>query len=83
MDTVHEKIAHKKIEVSVICKLEIEVLKTLNYEVAAPTILDFLKVFLNEVLNIKIMSEIETDKKLDSALRCKKYFEHVKKGDLS
>ena len=61
MDTVYEKIAHKKIEISVICKLEIDILKTVGYDVAVPTVLDFLKIFLDDVLNIKIMSETETD----------------------
>ena len=63
MVTVHEKIAHKKIDVATINKLEIDILKTLNYDVVVPTVLDFLKVFLVDVLNIEIMSKTETDKK--------------------
>ena len=63
MDILHEKIAHKKIEVSEICKLEIDTLKTLNYEIVVPTVLDFLTIFLANVLNIKILGEIETEEK--------------------
>lgn len=63
MQTVHEKIAHKKIEIAAINKLEIDILKTLNYDVVVPTVLDFLKVFLVDVLNIEIMSKTETEKK--------------------
>lgn len=77
MVTVHEKIAHKKIEVAAINKLEIDILKTLNYDVVVPTVLDFLKVFLVDVLNIEIKSKTETDKKQDYALRCNKYFEQA------
>ena len=80
MDTLHEKIAHRKFEISVICKIEIDILKTLSYEVKAPTVLDFLKIYLFDVLNIRIMSEAESDEKLDYVLRCKQFFEELQKS---
>jgi len=63
MVTVHEKIAHKKLEIGAINKLEQDILGTLNYEVVVPTTLDFLKVFLSDVLRIQIGSKTDTDKK--------------------
>ena len=52
MKMVYEKIAHKKLSIEKIKSLEMDVLKVINYRIPAPTSLDFLKVYLKEVLNI-------------------------------
>ena len=46
MKMVYEKIAHKKLPIEKIKGLEMEILKTINYRIPAPTSLDFLKVLL-------------------------------------
>lgn len=60
MKTMHEKIAHKKLQISEIKKLELTVLRTIDYKIHAPTILDFLKVYLKDVLNVVIESRTLT-----------------------
>lgn len=52
MKMVYEKIAHKKLPIEKIKSLEMDILKSINYKIAAPTSLDFLKVYLKQVLNI-------------------------------
>ena len=54
MKTVFEKIAHKKLDIKKIKTLELEIMKSIDYKIHAPTILDFLKVYLVEVLGIEI-----------------------------
>jgi len=54
MKMVYEKIAHKKLPIEKIKALEMDILKTINYKIPAPTSLDFLKVYLKDVLNITI-----------------------------
>ena len=44
-------------------------MKTINYKIHAPTVLDFLKGYLLEVLNIEIKNKTETKKKEENALR--------------
>ena len=39
-----------------------EILKTLKYEINIPTILDFVKIYLSEILKIEILSEEESKK---------------------
>lgn len=68
MKTVFEKIAHKKLEISRIKDLELDMLSSIEYKIHAPTVLDFLKVYLAEVLNIEIVSRTETKRKEDLAL---------------
>ena len=46
MKTVYEKIAHQKIEIAAIKALELDIMKVIHYKIHAPTVLDFLKVFL-------------------------------------
>lgn len=46
MKIVYEKIAHAKLKIEDIKKLELDIMKTLNYKLSAPTVLDFLKVLL-------------------------------------
>lgn len=46
MKTVYEKIAHQKIEIKTIKALELDMMKVIQYKIHAPTVLDFLKVFL-------------------------------------
>ena len=70
MKTVHEKIAHSKLEPSRIRTLELEILKKINYKIHAPTVLDFLKVYLLEALDIHVQSRTFTRKKEESALAC-------------
>lgn len=60
MKTVYEKIGHQKLDISVIKSLELEILKTLDYKIHAPTVLDFLKVYLVDVLGIHIQSRTDT-----------------------
>lgn len=54
MKTVFEKIAHKKLDIQRIKTLELEIMKAIEYKIHAPTVLDFLKVYLVEVLSIEI-----------------------------
>jgi hypothetical protein len=70
MKTVHEKIAHSKLETSRIRSLELEILKKINYKIHAPTVLDFLKVYLFEALDIHVQSRTFTRKKEEKALSC-------------
>ena len=53
MKMVHEKIAHRKIPVEKIKAMELEFLKSINYKIAAPTVLEFIKIYLREVLLIE------------------------------
>lgn len=48
-----------------ISSLELEILQTINYKIHAPTSLDFLKVFLADILGIEIQNKEETAKKED------------------
>ena len=68
MKTVFEKIAHKKLEISKIKTLELDIMKSIEYKIHAPTVLDFLKVYLVEVLGIEIQNRTETKKKEENAL---------------
>jgi len=52
MKTVYEKIGHGKLEIATIKKLELEIMKVIDYKIHAPTVLDFLKVYLFDVLGI-------------------------------
>ena len=53
MKMVYEKIAHKKLPIDQIKSLELDFLKVIHYKIAAPTILDFLRVYLRSVFNIE------------------------------
>jgi len=68
MKTVFEKIGHGKLEIEVIKKLELDIMKAIDYKIHAPTVLDFLKVYLVEVLGIEIQSRTETKKKEEAVL---------------
>jgi len=50
--TIDEKIAQKKLNIEDIRYRELLILKELNYEIEAPTVLDFLKTLLLDVLGI-------------------------------
>jgi protein involved in sex pheromone biosynthesis len=52
MKMVYEKIAHKKLPIEKIKALEMDILRVINYKIPAPTILDFLKFYLKQVLDI-------------------------------
>lgn len=68
MKTVYEKIAHKKLEIQKIKSLELDIMRAIEYKIHAPTVLDFLKVYLVEVLDIEIQNRSETKKKEERAL---------------
>lgn len=68
MKTVYEKIAHKKLEVEKIKTLELEIMKSIQYKIHAPTVLDFLKVYMVNALGIEILNRTETKKKEELAL---------------
>ncbi len=66
MKMVFEKIAHKKLSIERIKALEMDIMRVINYRIAAPTSLDFLKVYLKQVLNIgKPGKSSNKDKKED------------------
>jgi cyclin A len=52
MKMVFEKISHKKLPIELIKSTELEILKTISYRIPTPSVLDFLKVYLKEVLEI-------------------------------
>ena len=52
MKMVHEKIAHQKLAIEDIKGLELDILQVINYRIPAPTVLDFLRVYLKQVLDI-------------------------------
>ena len=65
MKMVYEKIAHKKLSIERIKGLEMDILRVIKYKIPAPTSLDFLKVYLKQILNInlaKSSKEKETKK---------------------
>jgi hypothetical protein len=68
MKTVYEKIAHKKLEIEKIKDLELSIMKSINYKIHAPTVLDFLKVYMVNALGIEILNKTDTKKKEDQAL---------------
>lgn len=68
MKTVYEKIAHKKLEIERIKTLELDIMKSINYKIHAPTVLDFLKVYMVNALGIEILCRTETKKKEEQAL---------------
>jgi len=57
MKMVFEKIAHKKLAIEDIKSLELDILKCIDYKIPAPTVLDFLRVYLQEVLGIGHMGK--------------------------
>lgn len=79
MKTVYEKIAHQKLEISKIKSLELEIMRVIDYKIHAPTVLDFLKVYLVEVLNIEIKNRTETKKKEENALKSN----NIENGDVN
>ena len=52
MKMVFEKIAHKKLPIEKIKALEMDILRAISYKIPAPTILDFLKFYMKQVLDI-------------------------------
>jgi len=69
MKTVHEKIAHKKLEMHAIKMLELDILKVVKYKIHAPTVLDFLKDYLVGALGITVVNRTGTKKKEERALK--------------
>ena len=54
MKMVYEKIAHKKLPIDKIKNLELKILGVIQYKIPAPTTLDFLKIYLKDVLDIGV-----------------------------
>ncbi len=52
MRMVYEKIAHKKLPIEKIQATELDVLKVIKYRIPMPTSIEFLKIYLKEVLDI-------------------------------
>ena len=52
MKMVFEKIAHRKLPIEDMKSLELDILRAINYHIPAPTVLDFLRYYLKEVLDI-------------------------------
>lgn len=50
MKMIFEKIAHKKLPIDKIKSLELDIIKTLNYKIAAPSALEHLKIYLKDIL---------------------------------
>ena len=44
-------------------------MKSINYKIHAPTVIDFLKVYMVDVLGIEILNKTETKKKEELALK--------------
>ena len=68
MKMVFEKIAHKKLSIEKIKSMELEMLKTIHYKIPAPSILDFLKINLKEVLDIGHLGNTSMKKEEKDAL---------------
>jgi hypothetical protein len=82
MKTVFEKIAHKKLEIEKIKSLELEIMKSINYKIHAPTVLDFLKVYMVNALGIEILNRTETKKKEELALMANNNYVPAKPNEL-
>ena len=52
MKVVFEKCAHKKLSIDAIKSQELDILKAINFDMNIPTVLDFLRYYLQEVLCI-------------------------------
>lgn len=51
MKTVFNKIGHKKIAVETIRERETDILRVLGFKIGAPTTLEFLEKYIDQVLN--------------------------------
>lgn len=71
MKMVFEKIAHKKLAIEDIKSLELDILKCIDYKIPCPTVLDFLRVYLHEVLGIGHMGKTSlTQEEKDKVPTC-------------
>ena len=68
MLTVFEKIAHKKVPIDSIKVLELELVDCIKYKIQVPTVLDFLKQYIVDILGIEILNRTETERKEKFAL---------------
>jgi hypothetical protein len=57
MKTIFEKIGHQKLEPAKIRSLELVIMKAITYNIHTPTVLDFLKTYLVEVLDIHLITK--------------------------
>ena len=60
MNLVNEKIAFNKFEIKEIIQQELEILNKIEYKINIPTVLDFLKLYLLQALEIEILGREET-----------------------
>ena len=58
-------------------------MRSINYKIHAPTVLDFLKVYLVNALGIEILNRTETKKKEELALLANNNFVPSKDSDTS
>lgn len=68
LQTVYEKIAHQKISTEKIKEIELEMMLSVEYIIHTPTVLDFLKIYLVDTLNIEIGSSTDTKAKHEAAI---------------
>lgn len=68
MKMVFEKIAHRKLAIERIKEMELKILKTIHYKIPAPSVLDFLKDYLKEVLLIGHIGNTSLKKEEKEAL---------------
>ena len=69
MKIVFEKIAHQKLKIEDIKQLELDLMQTIQYKIPAPTVLDFLKNLLLEVLGIDHMGKQSLKKEEKERIR--------------
>ena len=69
MKIVFEKIAHQKLKIEDIKNLELDLMQTIQYKIPAPTVLDFLKNLLLEVLGIDHMGKQSLKKEEKERIR--------------
>ena len=77
MKMVYEKIAHKKLPIDRFKTLELKILGVIAYKIPAPTLLDFLKIYLKDVLDIGVsgrtaQKELEGESKGSNTPRSQK-----------
>lgn len=56
-------------EIEEIKRLELEMIKVINYRIHTPTVLDFLKQYLLSILDIQIQSRTDTRIKEDAIMK--------------
>lgn len=70
MKEMVEKICHNEFELDQIKEKEREMLTILDYQIMVPTVLDFLKFYLEAALDIQVQRSSETKEKEKEAISC-------------